>query len=220
MIIIKSKDLSDRSFPIGLKCKSVEQAKTWLGNLTRVPGAEEEDKAAAEEQSLIEQDDLFINSAPEETPAKPASKVDENNNLAKAKKAAEAAEALLQSVKDSEGASTAATSDLSTASTLESSIASLESATKSSAGNANADVLEDSTEATTAATDNLGTESLSSSSVDGKCTLRFTFYPVLKESKYTFPSSQSLSPRGGHLQTLPLLSLSPPHRHVFSNGRI
>lgn len=174
MLIIKSKDLSDRSFPIGLKCKSAEQAKTWLANLTRIPGAEEEEKASAEEQSLIEQDDLFISSASaEEASVKSASKVDENNNLAK--KAAAAAEALLQQVKDSE---TSGKSDVSTSSTLESSIASLESATKSSAGNANADVMEDNTEATTAPTDNLRTDSLSS--VDGKCSLRIctTFYPI------------------------------------------
>ena len=160
VLIIKSKDLSDRSFPIGLKCKSVEQAKTWLDNLTRIPAAEDDEQEKAEEQSFIEQDDLFMNvNASEEV--KPPVKVDENNNLAKAKKAAtELAEATAAA------AASAATSE--PVSTLDSSIASLESSSKSSAGNANAEALEDSTEATTAATDNLRSESLSS--VDGKCT--------------------------------------------------
>lgn len=197
VLIVKSKDLSDRSFPIGLKCKSVEQAKTWLDNLTRIPAAEEDEQEKAEEQSLIERDDLFMNvNAAASEEVKPPEKVDENNNLAKAKKAASKAATELAESSDS---TTAATSET-TSSALDSSTASLESASKSTAGNANAEAMEDSTEATTAPTDNLRSESLSS--VDGEYILKTTF---IVSPFICTPTI--LPPRGGHLQMLPLLFL-------------
>lgn len=163
-LIIKAKDLSDKSYPIGLKCKSVEQAKTWIDYIARAP-LSEDDKS---EQSLIEQDDLFVNA----TAGKKPEKVDENNNL-KAKGAAEAAAAAAAEAVLREPSPTSNLSTDPAVNSVDNSIASLEGTSKSSADNAKADVLEDNTEATTAATDNLRTESLSS--VDGKfCSLRFS----------------------------------------------
>lgn len=157
ILIIKAKDLSDKSYPIGLKCKSVEQAKTWIDYIARAP-LSEDDKS---EQSLIEQDDLFVNA----TAAKKPEKVDENNNL-KAKGAAAAAAAASAAAVLREPSPTSNLSTAPAVNSVDNSIASLEGTSKSSADNAKADVLEDNTEATTAATDNLRTESFSS--VDGK----------------------------------------------------